>query len=532
MDDQPAGARGVLHARAARLLADEGAVGEVVCTHLMQAGPAGDEWVVEQLLDTARAALDEGAPEAAASLLARALSEPPNAEQRVNVLFELGRAEALGPAPASAVEHFRAALGAATERDVRDALVAEVMSVLWHLGRRAELLEVARAELERCDPHTPLASRQNLEAALIMGLKFNVGHYEELDAKLDALAPELTGSSPAERVMLAILAQRRVERAEPVGEAVAAARLALDHGLLTDHGPSLRAPSGVALRALIESDQYEDAARWISEGLELARARGSRLGLLTAQRFLAELAYYRGDLGAAEADARLVAGDWVEYPSLAAFCAVGILAQTLVARGQLEQADAALDVLGDGLQYPGFPNSVIAVARAELALARGDPSGHWLNSRGRVRSFPIPAGARVRLARIFCWVSVSQRSGWRTRSSRGRGALAHPERWRSHCGPVGSLTAASEAWACWRSRSRHCAARRRRSSGQPRCASWGPRFDAPSDGPIASIPAGGARPGPPLWSAAARGAGADGVGGLGRPAETTGAVRSGVADGV
>ena len=90
------------------------------------------------------------------------------------------------------------------------------MSVLWHLGRRGELLELARTELELCDPHSELDSRRRIEAALIMGLKFNVDHYEELDARLEELAPELSGDSPADRIMLAILAQRRVERAEPV----------------------------------------------------------------------------------------------------------------------------------------------------------------------------------------------------------------------------------------------------------------------------------------------------------------------------
>jgi DNA-binding CsgD family transcriptional regulator len=401
LEDQPAGARAVLHARAARLLADEGAAGELVCAHLMQSTPAGDEWVVEQLLGTARAALEQGAPEAAASLSARALSEPPTGKQRVEVLCELGRAEALGPDPASAVEHLRAALGMAPERGLRDELIAELMSTLWHLGRRKELLELARAELERCDPHTELESRRRLEAALMTGLKFNVAHYEELDSRLEALAPDLTGDSPAERALLAVLAQRRVERAEPVEEAVAAARLALERGLLEDHAPSLRAPAGVALRALIESDEHEAAARWIAEGLELSRARGSRLGLLTAHRFLAELAYCAGDLAAAEADARLVASAWLDFPSLAAFCAAAVLAQTLVARGRLEQADDALEQLGDGLQYPGFPNSVVAVARGELAMARGDlASGHAHFTRAG-EEFPYcgwrPGAARAHL---------------------------------------------------------------------------------------------------------------------------------------
>ena len=314
---------------------------------------------------------------------------------------ELGRAEALGPDPASAVVHLRAALGAGPERELRDELVAELMSVLWHLGRRGELLELARTELELCDPRSELDSRRRLEAALIMGLKFNVEHYDELDARLEALAPELTGDSAAERVMLAILAQRRVERAEPVEGALAAARLALDRGLLADHAPSLRAPAGVALRALIESDQYEDAARWIAEGLEVARARGSRLGLLTAHRFLAERAHCMGDLADAEADARLVASAWAEFPSLAAFVAAGILGQTLVARGELEQAEAALDELGDGLRYPGFPNSVVAVARGELALARRDASGALADFTRAGEEFPYsgwrPGAARAQL---------------------------------------------------------------------------------------------------------------------------------------
>jgi DNA-binding CsgD family transcriptional regulator len=372
LEDQPAGNRALLHARAARMHADEGASGEVVCAHLMEAAPAGDDWVVEQLLGTARDALARGAPEAAAALLARALAEPPSADRRVRVLTELGRAEALGPDPASAVQHLRAALDLAQERGLRDELVAELLSTLWHLGRRAELLDLARAELERCDPEAERESRRRLEAALITGLKFNVAHYDELDSRLEALEVDLSGETAAGRAILAVLAQRRVERAEPVERAVEAALLALERGLLADHGPSLRAPASVALRALIESDEHEAAGRWIGEGLEFARKRGSRVGLLTAHRFRAELAYREGDLGAAEADARLVASSWREFHSLAAFCATATLAQALAAHGRLDEAGEALAELGDGRQYPGFPNSVVALARGELAMARGD----------------------------------------------------------------------------------------------------------------------------------------------------------------
>jgi DNA-binding CsgD family transcriptional regulator len=372
LDDQPPAARAVLHARAARMLADESAPDELVCAHLMQAAPTGDEWVVDELLRTARAALERAAPESAASLLTRALAEPPSAAQRVEVLTAVGRAEALGPDPASAVEHLREALGLAQERALRDDLAGELLSTLWHLGRREELLELARAELVRCDPETERDSRRRLEATLVTSLKFNVAHYDELDSMLERLAPTLSGESRADRAILAVLAQRRVERAEPVEQAVAAAQLALDSGLLRDHAPSLRAPAGVALRALIESDEHERAARWIAEGLELARERGSHLGQLTARRFLAELAFYAGDLEVAEADARLVADTWRESHSLAAFCAAAVLVRALAAGGRFDQAEGALRELGAGRQYPGFPNSVVALARGELALARGD----------------------------------------------------------------------------------------------------------------------------------------------------------------
>ena len=372
LEDQPAGARAVLHARAARLLADEGAAGEAVCAHLLQATPVGDEWAVAELLRTARAAVERGAPESALSLLKRALAEPPSDHQRTDVLVALGRAEALGPDPEAAVEHLRTALGMADDRALRDELTAELLSTLWHLGRRDELLALARSELASCDAATDPESRRRLEAALVTSLKFNVAHYAELDAMLEDLAPNLTGESRADRAILAVLAQRRVERAEPVEQAVAAARLALERGLLTDHGASLRAPAGVALRALIESDERETALHWTGEGLDLAQRRGSRLGQLTARRFLAELALYAGELAVAEADARVVADTWREAHSLAAFCAAAVLSRALVASGRLDQAEETLAALGDGRAYPGFPNAVVALAQGELRLARGD----------------------------------------------------------------------------------------------------------------------------------------------------------------
>ena len=52
-----------------------------------------EPWAVDVLRAAAAQALDRGGPDVAADLLARALEEPPPAEQRAEILAELGAAE-------------------------------------------------------------------------------------------------------------------------------------------------------------------------------------------------------------------------------------------------------------------------------------------------------------------------------------------------------------------------------------------------------------------------------------------------------
>ena len=91
--DLPARARGVGHARAARLLHDRGAAPEEVASQLVLAPPAGEEWVVAVLRDAARRADALGDPATAAGYLDRALAEPPAADARAGVHAQLARAE-------------------------------------------------------------------------------------------------------------------------------------------------------------------------------------------------------------------------------------------------------------------------------------------------------------------------------------------------------------------------------------------------------------------------------------------------------
>ena len=79
--------------RAAKLLAEQDADREAIAVHVMATDPAGIPEVVTILRAAAGRALGSGAPDTAATLLSRALAEPPREHERPLVLFELGRAE-------------------------------------------------------------------------------------------------------------------------------------------------------------------------------------------------------------------------------------------------------------------------------------------------------------------------------------------------------------------------------------------------------------------------------------------------------
>ena len=61
--------RDAAHRSAARLLHADGAPAGQVAAHLVGVRPAGDRWVLARLREAARAAMDSGAPQAAAGLL-------------------------------------------------------------------------------------------------------------------------------------------------------------------------------------------------------------------------------------------------------------------------------------------------------------------------------------------------------------------------------------------------------------------------------------------------------------------------------
>ena len=90
--------------------------------------------MVEALRAAARDALARGAPEAASSYLRRALTEPPGRDDRLAVLLDLGRAEAMLPVPQD-FSALRDALELATDPSQRAEIALELALALYGVLR-------------------------------------------------------------------------------------------------------------------------------------------------------------------------------------------------------------------------------------------------------------------------------------------------------------------------------------------------------------------------------------------------------------
>jgi hypothetical protein len=147
------GERDRAHRRAARLLHADGAPPGRVAAHLAGVRPAGDGWVLARLREAARAAMDSGAPQAAAVLLGRALAEPPPQRQRAGVLREAARAEVSAGRDRACVLLDEALRLVADRRERAEIAleVAEAYAALFRWVDAVDVIERALAELGEDD---------------------------------------------------------------------------------------------------------------------------------------------------------------------------------------------------------------------------------------------------------------------------------------------------------------------------------------------------------------------------------------------
>ena len=363
------------HRTAAELLAERAGGNERVARHLMRSEPAAEEWVVERLVEEARAAVRNGAPESAARFLRRALAEPPPPDEQAALLLELGTAEAAAGLP-ECFEHLQSAVDAAPDR----ASAAGAANVLARALNRAERFAEAVDVLDRAS--SSLDSRDgklagDLEAHAIMAGLNDPALARAMASRRDALREQAARDSAASPELVAVAAYISVLTNEPadVGAELATRALRGEEKLAKglDRPPGFSSATFPrAILTLLLAERYAQVGPLLDAAISEARATGDGGRLAASLGSRGWLALRRGDPSAAEADAR-TALTATNLPAPAMYRAVngGVLVKALVDQGKLDEAEQALAPLASEVERGFVAPAILRLARGGLRAARG-----------------------------------------------------------------------------------------------------------------------------------------------------------------
>ena len=353
------------HRAAAHLLHGEAAPPGLLAAHLVRVRPAADRWALARLREAARAAMQTGAPPAAAALLGRALSEPPPRDQRVDVLREAARAEA-SAGRETAFVHLEEALSLVDDPRERAEIalaVAESYAALFRWVDAVDAIERALAELP--SGHDVVAAR--LEGELVVCGLHDARRAARVAPVLDRLSSRsVAGAVEAfavARGMAMTLAGRSVhEVGPPLEEVLARAKPEAENW---DTRAAL-------LWSLVTAERYDAVEAALEPMMAEVHRSGSARGFVAVYSTLGLLKLRLGALPEADAGARvalrvLQEGDFA--PGLA--FAATVLADVAIEAGELEEAQALIDLLPPGGWPAGVGTVLIPAARGRLRLAQG-----------------------------------------------------------------------------------------------------------------------------------------------------------------
>ena len=360
--------RAAAHAKAARLLA-EGHAGEArVAEHLLLTAPAGDAWVVEQLRRAARAAAAAGAPESAVAYLRRAVAEPPPGEVDAGLFLDLGSAEYSAGQPGWE-QHLTAAVAASgddTARTGAGLLLATALGLHLRLAEAVQVVDHVKVGLEGHEG----GAHVTLEAMAVALGFLDADMAPSMADRAEALLV-LAGEQSVSRLALAVAAYVAAISNQPAEHAAELARRAIVAG-----GRALPEPGDppwflYATIALFYAERYGEAQALLDAAVAEARATANGLVLPAVLAQRAWLAVRRGDLTAVEADARAL----LETPDPSATLihrplVMGALVEAFVERGELDDAERALEPLAADLQYLTQTAALLRHARGRLRLAQ------------------------------------------------------------------------------------------------------------------------------------------------------------------
>jgi DNA-binding CsgD family transcriptional regulator len=364
--------RTAAHAKAAQLLLESDAEPERIAAQALHAPTAGDARMVWTLREAARRARSRGASDTAVAYLRRALAEPPAGSERVELLLELGAAEAFVNGPA-AVEHLQEAHRLIDDR-IRRAEVAVVLGrELFFVNRMDESIDVfidALAELGDADAEL----QRVLEAGLISTAIFQAPLRDDLIRRLERVREQKSEETPGEKMLLALLAFNDARVCVPSAGPVALARRALEGGTLI----AIEDAGGSFVRACIVlalADQ-DDAASMYDAALAAAHLRGSISAFGTSKVFRGMVFLMRGELDDAVADCREGLAATREWGFYILDTFRYLLADALMEQGKLDEAAEALSSPGwRGPAPKSGPALIFQHVAARLRMVQGDLAG-------------------------------------------------------------------------------------------------------------------------------------------------------------
>jgi DNA-binding CsgD family transcriptional regulator len=367
LEDISAGERMRLHSRAAKVLLESGALPEQAATYLTQTLPDRDPFTVATLRRAAQRSLSQGAPEAAVAYLRRALAEPPPAEERLEVLAELGIAETVLFEADAAADHLRQALDELDDIVERpDLVLAYVYAAMPLAGRTGEAVELLAQLSDRSQDD--VGRLEQVEPHLILATSFDGRFYPIAREHWDAASARDREAPIRSSALLAIGAIHEARCGLDRGRAVELARRALASAA---HGAYERLCRVLAVYALTLAGEVEDAESAVTAALDSARRAGDRFAVAPFYLFRANLRAERGQLLAAEEDLdvpEVVSS--ATLPWIRAYRAP-FLADVLLHRREFAEAEALLAGVGiEGVEHGRQIHFFGARGRVYLEMGR------------------------------------------------------------------------------------------------------------------------------------------------------------------
>jgi hypothetical protein len=482
------------HARAAQLLDAAGAGPELVAAHLLRTAPAGDRRVVETLREAARRAGSRGAADSAIAYLRRSLAEPPPDEDRAELLFELGCAEALLSGD-GAVEHLQEAhtLLADPVRRAQAALMLGRSLLHSDPDQADRVFTEALDELGGTDPEL----ERLLDVSRMVNALPEPHLTHRVTDRLERIRSRSERGTGGEKKLLAMVAYHDALAGEPT--AVDLARRALAGGTLfarPDLPATVLSRPGLDLRpvvlatAVLAAADLDDALVPYPDVVAAAHRSGSILALAEAKGAHLHALVFRGELADAEAEGRQAVDACTAWGTPWSYPAA-FLADALMEQGKLDDAAAVLTRAGSERQPDSGSVVFLCDSRARLRILRGDLAGgvHELLEVGRLFDAVggrNPALVAWRSQAALALLQLGEHAEAR-RLATEELALAHawgrPGRSAPPCAPPAWPRAAARASRRSSRPSRSPRTRRRSSNTPKRAPSWAPRFTAPTGEP-------------------------------------------------